>query len=93
MRKKIQILVEEGITENKVWYNRHQMLMGKVYPKEKDPTKLELIIGAIECAKEMEKKYGKKNLGPYSDFEWGMLNGRLETLRWVLGEDWGMLDS
>lgn len=41
----------------------------------------------------MEKEYGKKNLGPYSSLEWGRLNGRLETLRWVLGEDWGMLDT
>lgn len=46
-----------------------------------------------KVAKRIEKKYGKKNLGPYSDFDWGMLNGRLETLRWVMGEDWGILDT
>ena len=48
---------------------------------------------AKKVAKRIEKEYGKKNLGPYSDFEWGMLNGRLETLRWVMGEDWGILDT
>lgn len=47
----------------------------------------------IKAGKKVERKYGKKNLGPYSDFDWGMLNGRLETLRWVMGEDWDQLDT
>jgi hypothetical protein len=32
-------------------------------------------------------------LGPYSDFELGMLNGKLSTLRWVLGSEWDFLDT
>lgn len=47
----------------------------------------------MKVGKKVERKYGKKNLGPYSDFDWAMLNGRLETLRWVMGEDWGILDT
>ena len=97
MRKIKQIEKEALITENKVWYDRHQMLMEKVYPKElkKNPKseKSGFIKGGIKVAKEMEKKYGKKNLGPYNEMEWGELCGRLETLRWVLGEDWGMLGT
>jgi hypothetical protein len=27
-------------------------------------------------------------LGPWDDFEWGMLNGTMAALRRVLGEDW-----
>jgi hypothetical protein len=32
-------------------------------------------------------------LGPYDAFEWGMLNGKLSALRWVMGDDWDMLDT
>ena len=41
----------------------------------------------------MEAEYGKDNLGPYDDFEWGVVNGKLSALRWVLGEEWDMLDT
>jgi hypothetical protein len=47
----------------------------------------------IKAAKKIEKKYGKKNLGPYSDFEWGMLNGKLSAIRWVFGDGWDQLDT
>ena len=42
-----------------------------------------------------EKQYGKKRLRNYyhNDFEWGMLNGKLSALRWVLGDEWDMLDT
>lgn len=32
-------------------------------------------------------------LGPYSDFELGMLNGKFSALRWVLGSEWDFLDT
>jgi hypothetical protein len=48
---------------------------------------------ALKAARRVEKKRGKKNLGPWSDLEWGMINGKLSALRWVLGDDWDMLDT
>ena len=42
--------------------------------------------------KEIENKYGLKNLGPYSDYELGKLEGRYDTLSWVLDE-WGQQDN
>ncbi|WP_022887563.1 hypothetical protein [Glaciibacter superstes] len=32
-------------------------------------------------------------LGPYTDFELGMLNGKMSALRWVLGSEWDFLDT
>lgn len=47
--------------------------------------------GALKAAERVEKKYGKANLGPYSKFDWGMINGKLSALRWVMGEEWDEL--
>ncbi|HCM51153.1 MAG: hypothetical protein CMO30_02130 [Tistrella sp.] len=42
----------------------------------------------------VEAKYtGAGMLGPYTDFELGMLNGKLSALRWVLGSEWDFLDT
>lgn len=49
--------------------------------------------GARRAAQAKEVELGKENLGPWSDFEWGMINGKLSALRWALGEDWDMLDT
>lgn len=32
-------------------------------------------------------------LGPYTDFEIGVLNGKMSALRWVLGSEWDFLDT
>lgn len=49
--------------------------------------------GALKAAKSAERKLGKDNCGPWDDFEWGMINGKLSALRWVLGDEWDMLDT
>lgn len=83
--------VEEELYE-KAWYDRHKMLESAVESgrSEVDP---EIWEKALKAAKEVEKKYGKNQLGPYSDFEWGMLLGKLSSLRWVLGDEWDNCDT
>lgn len=86
--------IGETISElfDKVWYNRHMVLRYKVKRKQEavDP---EIWRQALAAAESIEQKYGKETLGPWDDFEWGMINGKLSALRWVLGDEWDMLDT
>ena len=70
---------------DKVWYDRQQLLYERHQIRK---TKV-----GEDAARCIEDKYGKANLGPYDDFEWGMINGKLSALRWVLGDEWDMLDT
>jgi hypothetical protein len=86
--------IEDSLDEftDRIWYNRHQLLKFRITNKLVSVAP-HIWQGALKSAKEVEKKYGRKNLGPYSDFDWGMLNGKLSALRWILGDDWDMLDT
>lgn len=61
--------------------NHSKLIVDSVYRKAK------------AAALRVEKKRGKENLGPWTDFEWGMINGKLSAIRWMLGDEWDMLDS
>jgi hypothetical protein len=103
-----EILDAEDLLFHHVWYNRHWGLRigvqsGKIkvveketYPKApgaRETVQRDIWKGALKAARKVEKRYGKKNLGPWDDFEWGMVNGKLSALRWVLGDEWDMLDT
>jgi hypothetical protein len=77
---------------DQIWYNRHQMLKERVRKKEVTVTP-EIWKGALASAKRVEKKYGVENLWHESDFEWGLLSGKVSALRWLTGDDWDMLDT
>ena len=85
------IIKAEEEFSDKIWYDHHQLLKSGGHFSKNTPK--DIIKGAFSSAKRVEKKYGKKNLGPHSDFEWGMLNGKLSALRWILGDEWDMLDT
>ena len=57
------------------------------------PIQRDVLQMAKKAATKVEKKYGLEHLGPWDDFEWGMINGKLSALRWVLGDEWDMLDT
>ena len=93
---------------HQVWYNRHQVTRqkierGKIKIVDKEtfpvknhlrrPIQRDVWEGALKAAAKVEKKYGLENLGPWDDFDWGMINGKLSALRWVLGDEWDMLDT
>jgi hypothetical protein len=103
-----EILEAEELLFNQVWYNRHWNLRigvqeGRVkvveketYPRPagaRETVQRDVWEGALRAARKVEQRYGKKNLGPWDDFEWGMVNGKLSALRWALGDEWDMLDT
>lgn len=49
--------------------------------------------GALASATRIETELGPGEIGPWDDFEWGMINGKLSAIRWMLGDDWDMLDT
>lgn len=87
-----EVLEAENMFFDKMWFDRHLSLEYRIEQGMEDVNP-EIWQGAMESARKVIEKYGEENLGPYSDFEWGMLNGKLSALRWVLGDEWDMLDT
>jgi hypothetical protein len=98
-----EILNSVDELQDKVWYNRHMIRLyyieqGKIQiiPKGtkrfgNDVIHEDILEGAMSSAEKVRAKYD--DLGPWDDFEWGMINGKLSALRWILGDEWNMLDT
>jgi hypothetical protein len=92
-----------------VWYNRHRyrewmVQRGKIKIVSRDVWEKggqdnqsqitdEIWKGALRAAKRTKRELGKNNVGPWTDFDWGMINGKLSAIRWVMGDEWDMLDT
>ena len=101
-----EIIEIEKELEQKIWYNRHKyrehlIKTGKVKLIDRNEFEIKTSQGnivkdiwerALESAKKVEDIYGKENLS-FDDFNWGMINGKLSALRWVIGDDWDNLDT
>lgn len=93
-RKLNEIMAAEQEFFDRVWYHRsleHQFRMEALG----DDQEVERLIGIAGPGRaRVESTYVEEGqLGPYTDFELGMLNGKLSTLRWVLGSEWDFLDT
>lgn len=79
---------------DRIWY--HRSLESEFrYDRDDDQEKREHLRAVAGPGRHrVEKTYTEPGqLGPYSDFELGMLNGKLSALRWVLGSEWDFLDT
>lgn len=68
---------------DKVWWNRHMI-------HEHDHGHQECSgVGEMGCEKaaRVVKTYGRENLG-WNDIDWGLLQGRLSAISWVMGSEW-----
>ena len=83
MRKLKELQEAEQEFFDRVWYDRSRMMSSPADIKN----------GAMKARFKVEEIYGKENLGPYTEFEWGMINGKLSALRWVMGDEWDFLDT
>ncbi|MFF4362964.1 hypothetical protein ACFY1U_35215 [Streptomyces sp. NPDC001351] len=81
-RKETEIIEAEQEFFDRVWYNRKVVLEERLAAGDKSFS-LEVIKQMRAACRDMEAKYGKENLDPYSDFEWG--NGQRETVGAPLG--------
>jgi hypothetical protein len=93
MRKKAEIEAAENEFFDRVWFERKKVMIANIADGiEKMPPK-DIVDGMRKAYQEVEAKYGRESLTVHDDFEWGMVNGTLSTLRWVLGDDWENLDT
>jgi PIN domain len=92
-RRLDEIQAAEKELFDKIWYIRSLVREQELEGEGNDDEIESLRTVASPGRKRVEEAYGADNLGPYTDFEWGMLNGKLSALRWVLGSEWDFLDT
>lgn len=91
LRKVSDILAVEAELSDMLWYGRKPAGDDDV-PPDWAP---DIVAGMRAAQQRMEEQYGLDRLLEHveTDFAWGMLSGKVSAIRWVLGDDWDMLDS
>lgn len=74
----------------KVWWGRNVAHLQQEALRRGAPIDSEMmsILEQNPSLMRIVNKYGQENL-TWTDFEWGLLCGRLSALRWVSGAEWG----
>jgi hypothetical protein len=93
-RRLDEIIAAETEMFDRIWYHRSLQHDYRIH-REGDFEELErhqAIAGPGRAR--VEAVYTEPGqLGPYTDFELGMLHGKMSALRWVLGSEWDFLDT
>lgn len=78
---------------DKIWYVRSLIRQEKAAAAGSDSTPADISEAAQAAMRAVEDKYGAENVGPWDDWGWGFVHGKLSALRWVLGSEWDFLDT
>jgi hypothetical protein len=88
-----EILEAEKQLFDKIWYVRRLMLKEKIEAGEHEALPMGMDERIEAAMRAIEERYGADNVGPWDDWGWGFLHGKLSALRWVLGSEWDFLDT
>lgn len=93
-RKLTEITGAEQEMFDRIWYHRSLQHQYKL-EHEGDEGEVERLLQIASSGRtRVEETYTEEGqLGPYTDFELGMLHGKMSALRWVLGSEWDFLDT
>lgn len=91
-RGKAAIAAAEEEYFEKVWYYRHRVL-SKRWGKSTKAPPADVIEGAHQNAERIKQKYPDEALDFLTEYDIGMLEGKLSALRWVMGDDWDELST
>ncbi len=108
-RKLSEVLEAEEKLTRQIWYNRKWSIIARVGDGEQKRVRrdvwdaatvderrgmiVDTIWDSMLAAMKRAEEELPDELGPWDDFEWGMLSGKLSALRWVMGDDWDNLDT
>ncbi|MFD6771188.1 PIN domain-containing protein [Micromonospora chalcea] len=92
-RTLVEILEAEREFFDKIWYVRTLIRQEKEGRGEVDPAPEGLVSQIDAAMRRIEERYGPDNVGPWDDWGWGFVHGKLSALRWVLGSEWDFLDT
>jgi hypothetical protein len=93
IRTRAELLAAEKEFFDKVWYIRSLIHDEKVADGERDAPDEKLRAQIDVAQQRVRDTYGEDNVGPWNDWEWGFVNGKLSALRWMLGDEWDFLDT
>jgi PIN domain len=88
-----EILAAEREYFDKIWYVRKLILLEKIDAGEQEPLSPGMLEQMHAAMRTIEERYGSENVGPWDDWGWGFVHGKLSALRWVLGSEWDFLDT
>ncbi|MDI9934746.1 hypothetical protein QM806_04655 [Rhodococcus sp. IEGM 1351] len=93
LRSVKELQEEEKKYSDIVWYERKLVMLANIQEGIEEMPPEDIMDGMTAGMRRIEAQYGKENLPAKDDFDWGMTNGKLSAIRWMLGDDWDSLDT